>query len=259
MTLQFERSPYRFGWLTWFVMLGGVVCLVIAYFPLHWLSSVVTNNSKCRLSLSQPAGTIWEGSAQIGFADGKVAGSQICQSPQALSERLSWKSQCSVLNRQCKWVIQYPNAERPLELTVKPYALSLSSNQIELSPELIEVLGGPWRSLHLRGKLFIRWTELASDDPPRGLVEVDFVNATSTISPVKPLGSYRLAVQLSQTVTIELSTIEGPLQLVGKGNVEMGRFSFQGDAMARPDSLDSLIGLLSIIGNKDGTVYRFKI
>jgi general secretion pathway protein N len=156
-------------------------------------------------------------------------------------------------------MVHYPNAERPIEFTLKPNALSLSGNQIELPPELMEVLGGPWRSLHLRGKLIIRWTELTWDSVTRGLVEVEFVNATSQISPVKPLGSYRLAFQLNQEVSIELSTIEGVLQLAGKGNIEKSRLTFQGNAMVRPESLDSLIGLLSIIGKKDGTVYRFKI
>jgi hypothetical protein len=35
--------------------------------------------------------------------------------------------------------------------------------------------------------------------------------------------------------------------------------SLHGEATASPESLDSLIGLLSVIGNKDGAVYRFKI
>jgi general secretion pathway protein N len=259
MTLQFERLSYRLGWLSWLVMLGCILILMVANFPLHWFTSIVASESNCQLSLSQPAGTIWKGSAQVGFSDAKRTGSQGCLGPQAMSERFSWTSQCSAMERQCKWMVHYPNAERLLEFTLKPNGLTLSSNQIELPPELMEVLGGPWRSLHLRGKLIIRWTELAWDSSPKGRVEVEFVNATSQISPVKPLGSYRLAFQLNQEVSIELSTIEGILQLAGKGNIGMSRLSFQGDAMVRPESLDSLIGLLSIIGKKDGTVYRFKI
>jgi len=259
MTLKFERSPYRLGWLTCFVIFGCGLGLIAANFPLHWLTSIVASESSCRVSISQPAGTIWAGSTQLGFSDVKSTGSQGCQRPQAKSERFSWESQCSVLERQCKWMIQYPNAERPLELTVKRHAFNLSSNQIELSPQWLDVLGGPWRSLHLRGKLIIRWTDLTWDSSRKGLVEVEFVDVTSPISPVKPLGSYRLTFQLNQVISIELSTIEGVLHLAGKGSLELGRLSFQGDAMARPESLESLIGLLSIVGKKDGSVYRFKI
>jgi hypothetical protein len=49
------------------------------------------------------------------------------------------------------------------------------------------------------------------------------------------------------------------LLLTANGTVEKGRLSLQGEATALPDSIDSLIGLLSIIGKKDGAVYRFKI
>ena len=135
----------------------------------------------------------------------------------------------------------------------------LSGNQIELSPELIEVLGGPLRSLHLRGKLIIRWDDLILDSSPKGLVEVQFLNATSAISPIKPLGSYGLTFQIDRSVIIELATIKGALLLAGKGLIEKGRLSFQGEASARPEAIDSLIGLLSFIGRKDGIVYRFNI
>ena len=259
MKLQFERLSYRFGWLSWLAMLVCVLSLLIAYFPVHWLTSSMANKTNCQVSLSQPTGTIWEGSAQLGFSEIKSSASQLCQRPQALSERFSWKSQCTLFAGQCKWMIQYPNAERPLEFTVQPARLMLSGNQIELSPELIEVLGGPLRSLHLRGKLIIRWEDLILDSSPKGLVEVQFLNATSAISPIKPLGSYGLTFQIDRSVMIELATIKGALLLAGKGLIEKGRLSFQGEASARPEAIDSLIGLLSVIGRKDGIVYRFNI
>jgi general secretion pathway protein N len=159
----------------------------------------------------------------------------------------------------CKWLIQYPNAAKPLELTVHPSAIALGSNQIELPANMIEVAGGLMRSLHLRGKLAIRWEDLIWDSSPRGLVEVRFLNVASPISPVKPLGSYALTLQLKQALTLDFSTMNGPLLLTANGIIEKGRLSLQGEATASQESIDSLIGLLSVIGKKDGTVYRFKI
>jgi hypothetical protein len=115
------------------------------------------------------------------------------------------------------------------------------------------------RSLHLRGKLVIRWEDLVWDSSLRGLVEARFLNITSPIRPVKPLGSYALTFQLKQALTLDVSTINVPLLLTANGTVEKGRLSLQGEATAPPESLDSLIGLLSIIGKKDGALYRFKI
>ena len=124
---------------------------------------------------------------------------------------------------------------------------------------MIEVAGGLMRSLHLRGKLAIRWEDLIWDSSPRGLVEVRFQNVASPISPVKPLGSYVLTLQIKQAFTLDFSTINGPLLLTANGLIEKGRLSLQGEATAPQESIDSLIGLLSVIGKKDGAVYRFKI
>jgi general secretion pathway protein N len=113
--------------------------------------------------------------------------------------------------------------------------------------------------MHLRGKLAIRWDDLIWDSSPRGLVEVRLLNVASPISPIKPLGSYALTFQIAREVQLDFSTINGPLLLTANGSIEKGRLSLQGEATASPESLDSLIGLLSIIGKKDGAVYRFKI
>jgi ABC-type multidrug transport system fused ATPase/permease subunit len=85
------------------------------------------------------------------------------------------------------------------------------------------------------------------------------VTVEDPISPVKPLGSYALTFQLKQALTLDVSTINGPLLLTAHGIIKKGRLSLLGDATASPESIDSLIGLLSIIGKKDGAVYRFKI
>ncbi len=259
MNLQFERHSLRFGWPSQIVVLACLLIFAVAYLPIRWLSTNVAKLTNCQVSVLQPEGTLWSGSAQLGFSDIKLGTSETCQTPQVGSERFAWKSQCSISDLKCKWLIQYPNTARPLELTVHPRAIKLGSNQIELPAKLIEVMGGLMRSLHLRGKLVIRWDDLVWDSAQRGLVEAHFLNVASPISPVKPLGSYKLTLQFAQELRLDVSTINGPLLLAANGIVEKGRLSLQGEATAPPESLDSLIGLLSIIGKKDGAVYRFKI
>ena len=259
MKIQFERHAFRFGWPSRIVLLASVLILVIACFPIRWLSTSVAKLTNCQLAVLQPEGTLWKGSAQLGFSDIKLGTSETCQAPGAGTDRFSWKTQCSVFDVKCTWVIQYVNTIRPVELTVQPSTITLASNQIELPANLLEVAGGVFRSLHLRGKLVIRWDDLIWDSSRKGLVEVHFLNLTSPISPVKPLGSYALTFQIAQELQLDFSTINGPLLLTAKGTIDKGRLSLHGEATASPESLDSLIGLLSIIGNKDGAVYRFKI
>lgn len=259
MNLQFERLPFRFGWPSRIALLACVLIVVIAYFPTRWLSATVAKTTSCQVAVLQPEGTLWKGSAQLGVSDIQPGASEICRTPQISSERFAWTTQCSIANLNCKWIIQYPNAAKPLELTVHPSAIMLGSNHIELPPNVLEVAGGLMRSLHLSGKLAIRWEDLIWDSSPRGLVEVRFLNVASPVSPVKPLGSYSLTLQIQQELTLNFSTINGPLLLTANGIIEKGRLSLQGEATAPQESIDSLIGLLSVIGKKDGAVYRFKI
>jgi general secretion pathway protein N len=259
MNLQFERSAFRFGWPSRIALIACLLIFTVAYLPIRWLSTSVAKMTNCQVSVLQPEGSLWAGSAQLGFSDIKLGTSEICQTPKTGSGRFSWQSQCSVSALKCKWVIQYVNTERPLELTVHPRAITLGSNQIELPADLIELTGGLSRSLHLRGKLVIQWDDLIWNASPSGLVEVRFLNVASPISPIKPLGSYALTFQIAQQLKLEVSTINGPLLLTANGVVEKGRLSLQGDATASAESIDSLIGLLSIIGKKDGAFYRFKI
>ena len=259
MNLQFDRLSFRFGWPSRIVLLVCVLILAITYFPIRFLSSFVAKMTNCQVMLLQPEGSIWQGSTQLGFSAIKSSSSETCPNPQVGSERFSWKTQFSVFDLKTTWVIQYVNTVRPVELIVQPRAITLRSNQIELPASLIEVAGGVLRTLNFRGKLDIRWDDLIWDGSPRGLVEVKFLNVASPISPIKPLGSYALTLQINQALRFDFSTITGPLLLTAKGGVDRGRLSLQGEATAAPESIDSLIGLLSIIGNRDGAIYRFKI
>ena len=86
---------------------------------------------------------------------------------------------------------------------------------------------------------------------------------TSPISPVKPLGGYEIAANIAQDgVSWTLSTTSGPLLLKGQGefsNTGSNKgMHFSGEANASPESQESLIGLLSLLGKREGDTYRLK-
>ena len=259
MKLQFEGYSYRFGWLSRLVTLVGVVVLMTLCFPLRWVSSTLAQETNCKMVLSEPSGTIWEGKASLGFSDFKAGDSKTCNTPYAVIERFSWKSHCSLLNLQCSWLIQQANLAQPLVLAINPKGVTIQSNRAELPGIVLEGAGSPWSSLHPRGKLKIQWNELTWDSFPKGSFEIQFLEMASRISPIQPLGSYALKIQIDRELRFELFTLQGPLLLNGKGFLQSGKLSFQGEAAASPESLDSLIGLLTIIGLRDGAVYRLNL
>jgi general secretion pathway protein N len=259
MKIQFSGYAFSFGWLSWIIGLIVTIALVIACIPINWFASTVADKTACKVMLVQPTGTIWKGSASFGFSEIKIGDFKTCNTPYGMTERFSWSSHCSLVDLQCKWNIQHSNLARPLDVSLTTRGMSINANQAALPGNFLEGLGSPWNSLHPRGKLKLQWSDIKLDAVSTGLVEVQFLDISSPISLVKPLGSYALKLQIDQDVKLDLFTLNGPLLLNGRGLLASGRLAFQGEASATPEASDSLIGLLSIIGRKDGSVYRLKM
>jgi len=74
---------------------------------------------------------------------------------------------------------------------------------------------------------------------------------------VAPLGSYILSAAWGPLGgRIDLETVSGPLMLSGQGTLTQGRLGFDGQATASDDMHPQLIGLLSILGKREGAITR---
>lgn len=79
------------------------------------------------------------------------------------------------------------------------------------------------------------------------------MEARSGLSPVAPLGTYRLSVDGgSANADVELVTLSGPLQLAGRGTVDRQRVRFTGSADAAPEFRPGLGALLGVLGRRAG-------
>lgn len=259
MKLEFENYSYRFGWVSRAITLLTILFLIVAYVPVRFFTAPIAQSTGCKIILNQPSGSIWKGSASLGFSEPSVSNPKICNPPYAMTERFSWNSHCSILDQQCSFQVEHDHLGKPLHLVLRKSSLTIQSNNIELPGNILEVFGSPWNSLHPRGKLKLQWSDITLGQLMSGNAEFQLNDMSSAISPIKPLGSYSLKFQIENDFKFELFTLKGPLILNGQGQFNGNRLSFAGDASASPDSLPSLIGLLSIIGNRNGDVYRFKI
>ena len=75
---------------------------------------------------------------------------------------------------------------------------------------------------------------------------------TSRLSTIQPLGSYRVQIQGGDMTTLQLSTLDGALQLQGKGQWIGQRLRFQGEAWAAEGREAALANLLTMIGQRNG-------
>ncbi len=274
MKLTLERATMRLPF--WLYLLIALLCAGIALiqFPVSWVSSSLGGQTACRVVLQEPMGSIWQGSAALGFSESNAMGGG-CKPPSAQTERFQWKTSCQMVSLSCTTEIQFSALEKPQTVQWgwgRP--ITMAGNEITLPTTILEGLGNPWSTLRPRGTLSARWTDLkwalgggnsgSDGGGSSGIIRITISNLTSPISPVAPLGSYEIQANLAQNAsTWVLSTSSGPLLLKGEGEIGHGPGStglqFTGEAAAAPEAEDALVGLLSLLGKREGGSYRLKL
>ena len=91
-----------------------------------------------------------------------------------------------------------------------------------------------------------------SGEQVRGELRVEVKDASTALSGVKPLGSYRAdLVAEGASARVRVSTVEGPLRLSGQGRLEFpARFAFSGEARGEGPNAAALDPLLDLLGPK---------
>lgn len=249
-------------------LLGGALCL-LAFFPAGWLAAQVAVASGQRIVLQDARGSVWNGSAVLVLAGG--AGSHDAQ---AIPGRLSWRlhparsSEGRGLTLQ-DWgvgvAVEHACCQRQaaqlLWLPLKQ-VFQLSGLDWQLPAQLLAGLGTPWNTLGLDGQLqlsssFLQWPESMETASMQGRLELKALSLSSRLSTLRPLGSYRMALVAERTdagLGFELHTLQGALQLSGKGRQLAGRWRFQGLARAEPGQDAALANILNLIGNRGGDI-----
>ena len=84
-----------------------------------------------------------------------------------------------------------------------------------------------------------------------GRMQLDMTQIASALSPVKPLGAYRIHFDWrGNTARIDLKSLSGPLLMEGAGAIENGRLRFSGKAWAQEGEEQRLAILLNLLGQR---------
>jgi general secretion pathway protein N len=254
---RMHRASRR--WALWGALVGALLALVF-FAPAAWLAQAVASASNQRVLLVQARGTLWNGSAALVLGAGPDSRDAVL-----LPGRLQWTLRPAGLQAALQ-LRQDCCMEQPLLLKLQP---GLGRLRATLQPPpggrlgqwpaaWLAGLGTPWNTLQLGGLLSmsssglqIEWVQgrLAL----QGNAQMEVLGMSSRLSTLQPLGSYRLQVQGSgQATTLELSTLQGALQLSGQGQWAGSRLRFNGEARAAEGSEAALNNLLNIIGRRQG-------
>ncbi len=256
MTIELERKPFKLGKYGFLTL---IVCLFITFiwqFPIGFISPQIEKMSHCKVGLYQAQGTIWKGSSGISLSE--LAQDGGCKVPFAVTERIYWTTSCQPLSGQCETSVSMSRMTQAIQINFHLKDIQIKNNQIQLPANLLEGLGSPWNSLHPQGILDIHWNDLTFSKNTDGMISVKALNLSSSISKITPLGSYELKVNLNSPMSANLITLNGPLILNGQGQLNNQALHFEGTASSTPEAKNSLTGLLSVIGIKNGDNYQLK-
>jgi general secretion pathway protein N len=245
-----------------YAVIGGVLGLVLAmliWAPARWLAWGVAQASQGQVQWLDARGTVWAGSAQLLLSGG--AGSR---DPLALPGRVRWTLTPAWTGLRLGWQADCCMAQAAhlqVRLGASTLNLQVSDHPSHWPAALLTGLGAPWNTLQPEGQLQLRTEGLQLNWAQgrlqmRGLIDFNLQNLSSRLSPIKPLGSYRIALtgtpEGTPTPGLQLNTLQGPLRLSGQGQWVGQRLRFTGEASAEEGSEAALSNLLNIIGRRQG-------
>ncbi len=247
--------------------LAGLISIaftVLAFFPAAWMMVLVESASAGRFTLGDAQGTLWRGSAFIGASpDGNHPASPL------LPGRFSWQLSPMLLLGVVDARLENADAlSKPVSVTGNWHQWLVSPATIQLPAERLVALGAPLNTLQPSGQMKLAWqslqlTEQGGKVDVGGTMDLEIDNLSSRLSPVKPLGSYNLALnwQGSQAA-IQLASTKGPMLLSGFGLFKNGHLQFKGTARAQVGQEQKLANFLNLLGQhgneKDVIVLEFK-
>jgi general secretion pathway protein N len=256
-------APWR--WAAMGTVLGALVALVV-FAPAQWLAKSAALATQGQVQLRAAQGTVWTGSAQLVLGAGSGSDART-----ALPSRVGWNLRVGLnglslaLAAPCclsnDWVWRIAPTLSGVVITPADIAASQPS---QWPSSVLAGLGTPWNTLQLDGTLAMSAQRLRLEFASgqwqlQGNAQLDALHMATSLSTLKPIGSYRLQWQGGAAPTVNLSTLDGSLQLSGQGSWANGRMRFEGAATAQPERAEALANLLNIIGRRDGARSIIKV
>lgn len=239
----------------------GLLLGTLFFAPAQWLALAVNRGSQGRVLLLNAQGTVWRGQA-----DWVLSGGAGSQTQLGLPGGLRW-------HIQPRWDASGPLLQLAMAAPCcmpRPWLLQvgwsgglsgrgtirLQDAQSTWPAGWLAGLGTPWNTVNLQGHVQVNthgvalpWPVLGQALTFQGSVQAQAFDLSSSLSTLRPLGSYEVNVS---SRALELRTLKGDLALSGQGHWENGRLHFKGLAEANPGSASALSNLLNILGRREG-------
>jgi general secretion pathway protein N len=239
--------------------LAGAALVLMAMAPASLVALAVHRWSDGRVILDDPAGTIWNGQADVILSSGAAPGAAMPST--RLPGRLSWRLAPGrlLLGSVDLTLNDAAVLDLPLVLRMDRAAATIDPDRLRMPAGVLLGLGAPWNTIRPGGELQLEWDTLhLQDGALRGGLRAEWIGASSRLSPVVPFGHYRLVADgIFNGATLRLETVTGPMEMTGNGTITLGnQLRFQGTARVQAGTdaatATQLSGLISLLGRREG-------
>lgn len=212
------------------IFVAGAAALAVL--PARWLMAALP--AHWPMAIVDASGTIWSGTATLAVGP--------AHHRHRLAPPLRWHWS---FGNGPRMQLSHPWLNGPLTLALSPTGISVSSQTLTLPAQALATLDARIAAIGPEGRLSVRWpaTDFGRGAPEgTGLLEAEWRDAASTLTPIRPLGHYKLTItHVEGSANLGLATLHGPLLLEGAGSLD-GRqgLQFKGSARADP-AADSMV------------------
>ncbi len=204
-------------WVLLAVGFGIYALALIVTAPATLVDTGLQRASQGRVRLVEAHGTLWSGSGQLEIrdADGRTG----------VARSIAWDvAPASLLRARLVCDVGLEQATRRFPVTLSLSRIELANADIGLPAAVLGLALPRLAPLGLTGDMQIHVARLSlAQNEMRGNATLQWRAAGSALSPVAPLGDYELRLEGDDaTVRAILRTLQGPLQLDGKGSWKHG-------------------------------------
>jgi len=235
-------------WLAAAFAAGAFAAALIGFAPATLIDARLERASDGRLRLAEAQGSLWSGAGWIEIRD--------AHGRAGVAKRLAWRVlPGSLLRGRLMAEVELGQAAKPFPLTISLSRIEIADAGISL-PAAALGLGIPRLApLRLSGDVLVKISHLSLEHGRmHGDATLQWRGAGSALTPVSPLGEYEVRFKAAgPAVHAALSTLQGPLELDGKGAWSNGGPpSFLATARVPAQHREQLSPLLRLIAVERG-------
>lgn len=240
--------------------IASALAVVLIMAPASWVAAGTRAISRGAITLGEPRGTAWNGNASVILGSSTGDSSARTSLPGTVFWHIDpWALLTGTLRITFR---DHSLLAMPLALRIGALGGEADADHIRLPASVLTGIGAPWNTVRPGGTLdldwaTVRWRSRGPGAELRGPIRLIWDDASSTLTPVRPFGRYRLRIDgLYPGALVQLETLSGSLLLNGGGTITPGgHLHFRGTARIRPGTdatiAAQLSGLVSLLGRRD--------